>query len=105
MALIFVDLDHRNAKTLGKSYQIFSFFLQNIIPRTTSRITTKTDVTDPAMMEVLEVFVRGVFAWMLADVVLYVRSVFTWTLLDLVILNLLEIKISTRNICYNNIMN
>lgn len=57
------------------------------------------------MMEVLEVFVRGVFAWTLADVVLFVRGVFAWTLLNVVIPELLEIKISPRNICYNNIMN
>lgn len=57
------------------------------------------------MMEVLEVFVRGMFAWTLADVVLFVRGVFAWTLLNVVIPELLEIKISPRNICYNNIMN
>lgn len=46
------------------------FFFQKITPRTTSRRTTNTDITDiikPAMVKVSEV--SGVFAWALEDVV------------------------------------
>lgn len=56
---------------------ILFFFIQKTSPRTTSRMTNNTEVTEPATMEV---FVRGVFAW---------------TLLDVVVLVLREIKISS----------
>lgn len=45
-------------------------FLQKIIPRASSRITTNADIKGPAMMEVSEV--TGVFAWTLEDVVVLV---------------------------------
>lgn len=56
---------------------ILFFFIQKTSPRTTSRMTNNTEVTEPATMEV---FVRGVFAW---------------TLVDVVVLVLREIKISS----------
>lgn len=49
------------------------FFLQKIIPRITSRMTTNTDVTEPAIMEVFEGLISGVLAKMLVDVVLLVQ--------------------------------
>lgn len=62
---------------LGNVILFFSFFSKKTSPRTTSRMTIDTDVTEPATMEV---FVRGVFAW---------------TLVDVVVLVLREIKISS----------
>lgn len=56
---------------------ILFFFIQKTSPRTTSRMTNNTEVTEPATMKV---FVRGVFAW---------------TLVDVVVLVLREIKISS----------
>lgn len=48
------------------------FFLHKIIPRTTSRMTTITDDTAPAMVEVSEVYDIGVSASGLVDVVILV---------------------------------
>lgn len=46
------------------------FFLHKIIPRTTSRMTTKTDDTATAMVEVSEVSDIGVLTRVLVDVVI-----------------------------------
>lgn len=72
---VFIDLYMYHKK---ESFEIvfvhvipnFLFFLHMISPRTTSRMTTNTDVTEPAMVEALEVFVRGVLAKRFVDVVL-----------------------------------
>lgn len=48
------------------------FFLHKIIPRTTSRMTTNTDDTAPAMVEVSEEYDIGVSARELVDVVILV---------------------------------
>lgn len=46
------------------------FFLQKINPRIASRMTANAKVTEPAMVEVFEVFVRIVLAKRFKDVVL-----------------------------------
>lgn len=46
--------------------------LHKIIPRTTSRMTTNTDDTATAMVEVSVVSGTGVFDWTLEDVVVLV---------------------------------
>lgn len=49
------------------------FFLHRIIPRTTSRMTTHTDDTATAMVEVSDVSGTGVFAWTLGDIAVLVQ--------------------------------
>lgn len=76
LTLIFIGMQIDEI-LLGNVILFFFFFIQKTSPRTTSRMTNNTEVTEPATMEV---FVRGVFAW---------------TLVDVVVLVLREIKISS----------
>lgn len=66
-----MELHHRKVViiVIGHVYCIPDrfLFLQKIIPRAISRITTNTDIIGPAMLEASEV--TGVFAWTLEDVV------------------------------------
>lgn len=68
LTLIFIEMQIDEI-LLGNVILFFFFFLQKTSPRTTSRMTTNTDVTEPATMEV---FVKGVLAWTLVDVVVLV---------------------------------
>lgn len=70
--VIFMELHQRNV-SCNNRYRILhtkkSLFFHKIIPRTTSRMTTITDVTATAMVEVSG---NGVLAWTLEDVVVLV---------------------------------
>lgn len=78
LTLIFIGMQIDEI-LLGNVILFFFFFIQKTSPRTTSRMTNNTEVTEPATMEV---FVRA-------------RGVFAWTLVDVVVLVLREIKISS----------